>query len=139
MFSTTAAYAVRAVLQLAQQPPDHLMQSHELAQAVDVPHNYLGKILNQLVRGGILKSHRGKRGGFQLAVPPEQLRLLDVAVLFDRVELPRCLLGREQCSADDPCPLHDRWKAASLEMENLLREATLADLLRLRPGGEAPA
>jgi Rrf2 family iron-sulfur cluster assembly transcriptional regulator len=139
MFSTTAAYAVRAVLELAQQPPDRLLQSQDLAQAVDVPHNYLGKILHQLVRGGILKSHRGKRGGFQLAVPPERLRLLDIALLFDRVELPRCLLGREECSEADPCPLHDRWRAASQEMENLLREATLADLLRIRPGGEPPA
>ena len=139
MFSTTAAYAVRAVLQLAQLPPGHLMQSHELSEAVDVPHNYLGKILNQLVRRRVLKSHRGKRGGFQLAIPPEQLTLLDIAVLFDRVELPRCLLGQDECSEVDPCPLHDRWRAASQEMESLLREATLADLLRLRPGGEFPA
>ena len=139
MFSTTAAYAVRAVLQLAQQPPDRLMQSQDLAEAVDVPHNYLGKILNQLVRGGILKSHRGKRGGFQLAVPAERLTLLDIALLFDRVELPRCLLGREDCNEADPCPLHDRWRSASLEMENLLREATLADLLRIRPSREPTA
>jgi Rrf2 family iron-sulfur cluster assembly transcriptional regulator len=139
MFSTTAAYAVRAVLQLAHLPPDHLMQSQELAKAIDVPHNYLGKILNQLVRGRILKSHRGKRGGFQLAIPPDRLTLLDIAVLFDRVELPRCLLGRDECSEVDPCPLHDRWRAASQEMESLLSEATLADLLRLRPTGESPA
>jgi Rrf2 family protein len=136
MFSTTAAYAVRAVLQLAQLPPDQLMQSHDLAEAIDVPHNYLGKILNQLVRGRILKSHRGKRGGFQLAIPPDQLTLLDIAVLFDRVELPRCLLGHDECSEENPCPLHERWRAASQEMENLLREATLADLLRLRPSGK---
>ena len=137
MFSTTAAYAVRAVLLLAQQPPGRLLQSHELAGAIDVPHNYLGKILNQLVRGRILKSHRGKRGGFELAVPADRLTLLDIAVLFDRVELPRCLLGREECRSDDPCPLHDRWRAASEEMENLLREATLADLIQIRPGGDS--
>jgi len=139
MFSTTAAYAVRAVLQLAQLPADRLMQSQELAEAIDVPHNYLGKILNQLVRGRILKSHRGKRGGFELAVPPERLTLLDIAALFDRVELPRCLLGRDECNDVDPCPLHDRWRAASQEMERLLREATLADLLRVRPPGEPSA
>ena len=48
----------------------------------------------------------------------------------------RCLLAHEECNEEDPCPLHDRWKLASLEMENLLREATLADLLRLRPSGK---
>jgi Rrf2 family protein len=139
MFSTTAAYAVRAVLLLAQQPPGRLLQSHELARTIDVPHNYLGKILNQLVRGRILKSHRGKRGGFELAIPPDRLTLLDVAVLFDRVELPRCLLGREECREDDPCPLHDRWREASQQMEDLLRQATLADLIRARPSGDPAA
>ena len=74
-----------------------------------------------------------------MAVPAERLTLLDIAVLFDRVELPRCLLGREECSSDDPCPLHDRWRAASEEIENLLRDATLADLLRGRSGGESAA
>lgn len=142
MFSTTSAYAIRAVLLLAQQPPSQLVQSHDLAAAIDVPHNYLTKILNHLVRGRVLKSHRGKRGGFELAIPPDRLTLLDVVVLFDRpdrVELPRCLLARDECNEDDPCPLHDRWKAASQEMENLLREATLADLLNVRPGGNPAA
>lgn len=106
------------------------MRTSELAAAVDVPYNYLGKVLHQLVRAGILRSSRGKRGGFQLAVPADQVTLHEIAALFGRIERPRCLLGRPDCTEEDPCPLHERWTAATLEIERILRETKIADLTR---------
>ncbi len=129
MLSGTAAYALRAVVYLATQPDHQPVRASELAGAVDVPRNYLGKILHELVRAGILKSTRGKGGGFQLAIPPEKLTLLSVATQFDRVGGRRCLLGRPQCSEDNPCPVHDRWRAAAVEIERFFDETTVADLL----------
>jgi Rrf2 family protein len=106
------------------------MRTSELAAAVDVPYNYLGKVLHQLARTGILKSFRGKRGGFQLAVPAEEVTLHEIASLFCQIERPRCLLGRPECTEEDPCPLHERWTAAGLEIEKILRETKVADLTR---------
>ena len=106
-----------------------LLLAAPLARAVDVPRNYLGKILHELVRAGILKSTRGKGGGFELAVPPEELTLLKVATQFDRVGGRRCLLGRPECSEDNPCPVHDRWRTAAVEIEKFFDETTVADLL----------
>jgi Rrf2 family protein len=130
MLSGTAVYALRAVTHLAGQPPGRPMRTSELAAAVDVPYNYLGKVLHQLVRTGILKSFRGKRGGFQLAVPAEEVTLHEIASLFCQIERPRCLLGRPECTEEDPCPLHERWTAAGLEIEKILRETKVADLTR---------
>ena len=74
MLSGTASYALRAVVYLASLPDHQPVRASELARAVDVPRNYLGKILHELVRAGILKSTRGKGGGFELAVLPEITR-----------------------------------------------------------------
>ncbi|UCF19946.1 MAG: Rrf2 family transcriptional regulator [Gemmatimonadota bacterium] len=129
MLSGTASYALRAVVYLASQPDPQPVRASELARAVDVPRNYLGKILHELVRAGILKSRRGKGGGFELAVPPEHLTLLQVAARFDRLSGRRCLLGRPACSENNPCPVHARWRAVSLAIERFFDETTVADIM----------
>ncbi len=102
----------------------------ELAQAVDVPANYMGKILHELARAGILKSARGKRGGFQLAVSADQLPLLSVAARFDRLgEERKCLLGRTKCSDHDPCATHERWGQLAEMIDQFFRNTTVADVI----------
>jgi Rrf2 family protein len=141
MLSGTAEYALRAVVCLARRPAGSPVRASDLAEAVDVPRNYLGKILHDLVRAGILRSTRGKHGGFQLAVPAGQLPLLRVVALFDEIggERRRCLLGRPECSDRDPCPVHGRWKACADQVQRFFRETTVGDVLDGgRLGGGTP-
>ena len=132
MLSATAEYALRAVVCLARnhEQAEHT-RANDLAEAIDVPRNYLSKILHELTRAGILKSTRGKNGGFQLAVPPEELPLLRIVQLFDHMgEQSRCLLGRPECSDADPCSAHERWRALADQVSAFLESTTLADLQR---------
>ncbi len=130
MLSGTAEYALRAVVYIAQQRHGEPVRAAELADAVDVPRNYLGKILHELARAGVLISSRGKKGGFRLAMPAEQLPLLRIVSPFDRItETRRCLLGRPECSDSDPCPAHVKWKTASEEISRFFRSTTIADVL----------
>jgi Rrf2 family protein len=130
MLSGTAEYALRAVVFIARRGTDVPVQADELAEAVDVPRNYLGKVLHQLVRARILRSTRGKNGGFWLARDPSDLTLLEIASLFDRIEgRRRCLLGRPECSDTYPCPVHHRWRATSEQISRFFRETTLADVI----------
>jgi Rrf2 family protein len=131
MLSGTAQYALRAVVQLARGYPTPPLRADDLAEAVDVPRNYLGKILHQLVRGGILSSSRGKHGGFTLSVAPEEITMLDIVSLFDDVgEQRSCLFGRTECDDADPCPAHDRWRATAEQLSSFFRDTTIADVLR---------
>jgi Rrf2 family protein len=131
MLSGTAQYALRAVLHLAAHRDDAPIPAANIAAALDIPDNYLGKILYQLGRQGILHSLRGKKGGFSLAVPPEQLSLLKVVEPFDRIgEHRSCLLGRPECSDGEPCAAHHRWKEVARQVEAFFRDTTAADLLK---------
>jgi Rrf2 family protein len=106
------------------------MRAEQLAAAIDVPRNYLGKILHALVRAGVLRSTRGKRGGFRLAVRPAELPLVRIVSPFDDIQpRRRCLLGRSECSDRSPCPVHHRWRATSEQIATFFRETTLADVL----------
>ena len=56
MLNQSADYALRAVLYLAQRPPEEPCSAAEIARALGVPRNYMGKVLNTLARGGLLSS-----------------------------------------------------------------------------------
>jgi Rrf2 family protein len=134
ILSQTAEYALRAVVHLARYGTDGPIQATDLAEATGVPENYLRKILHELVRSGVLRSTRGKRGGFQLGVPPDQLSLLAIVGRFDGItERRRCLLGRQECSDAHPCPMHDRWKSTSEQIARFFGSTTVADVVSDRP------
>ena len=129
MLSQTAEYALRTVLFLADS--DDGARVEEIARRLGVPRNYLSKTLHRLAQEGVLRSTRGRGGGFRLAVPPDQLKLLRVVEPFDDISGERrCLLGRPQCSDRNPCPAHHQWRAVSERVTAFFRDRTVGDLLR---------
>lgn len=67
LFSAKLDYALRAVVDLAMQPPDEACQSREIAARQDIRGPYLDQILAVLKREGIVRSIRGAGGGYTLA------------------------------------------------------------------------
>jgi Rrf2 family iron-sulfur cluster assembly transcriptional regulator len=128
LLSQTGKYALRAAIFLAERGGDAVVPVGEIAEALDVPRNYLSKILNQLVRGGVLASVRGPRGGFRLAEGALELPLARILAPVDPVGDRRCLLGRPECTDADPCPLHARWRELAEGIDELLEGTSLGAL-----------
>jgi len=78
MFSQTSEYAIRALSILARYPRDQYVLVGTLASNADLPHHYLSKILQNLVRMQILESAQGSRGGFRLARDPDEIILYEI-------------------------------------------------------------
>ena len=130
MLSITAQYALRAVVYLAACSDGAPVRAAELAKAVEVPPNYMGKILNQLVRAGILRSVRGKNGGFEIAVPAEKVTLYEIVSHFEDLGLEdKCLFGRLECSDENPCPAHERWGKVATQILEFFNTTTIADVI----------
>src|SRR3954465_15700501 len=85
MLTQTADYALRALIYLAHDADDGYHQTRDLAGFLNVPHNYLGKILQFLAHARIVESQRGMNGGFRLCRLPDQVRLYDVMSALDAV------------------------------------------------------
>jgi Rrf2 family iron-sulfur cluster assembly transcriptional regulator len=129
MLSQTAVYALRAALCLATHDPSLPVRVDDIAEQLDVPRNYLSKILHVLARAGVLVSSRGPGGGFQLAKPAVEVTLSEVVEHFDQISgEPSCLLGRPECSDKNPCAAHARWRNVSSAMDGFFRETSIADL-----------
>ena len=134
VLSKTATYAIRAALLLAAAPGDEWVRVDDIARELDVPRNYLSKILHELARTGELESTRGPKGGFRLAVPATELSLERLVSRFDDVPAETaCLLGLDECSDEHACAAHDRWKAVRKTLMEFLAETTLSDLRRRTP------
>ncbi len=129
MLSQTAEYALRAVLFIAERENGPIRVG-DVAEGLGIPQNYLSKILHTLARSGVLNSTRGVHGGFQLAVPADELSLFTVVTPFDQLDQRRqCLLGRSQCSDRTACAAHHRWKEVADAVSDFFNTTTVADLI----------
>lgn len=110
IFSRPCEYAIRALTRLASVYGSSL-SGEEIARAEEIPLPILSKVLQELVRKGLLKSRRGPGGGFALARRPELITLRDVVASIDGLDqFYQCVSGLPGCSDEAPCPLHDMWK-----------------------------
>lgn len=129
ILSQTAIYALRATTYLAENQGDGSVRVEDMAEALDVPRNYLSKILNVMARAGILSSTRGPNGGFRFRGDPTETNLARVIAPFDDVsDASACFLGRERCSDASPCAAHARWKGVRSGVLAFLNETTVHDL-----------
>jgi Rrf2 family protein len=129
MLSKSGIHAVRALIVLAELPDNTFAGAASVAEKIGAPRNYLGKILQQLTRSGVLISQKGLGGGFQLAREANKIALLDIVEPIEHIERWNgCILGRDQCSEENPCPIHNHWKSVKEQYLKLLTETTVADL-----------
>ena len=124
-----ADYGTLGILYLAKQPRDRVVLISEVAEAQRVPESYLAKIFQDLAKAGLVRSHRGARGGFTLARPPEEITLRQVIEAIEGpLALNRCLDPREGCENSPDCPLHAALAKAQETLVSTLDAVTLNTL-----------
>lgn len=127
MLSITCKTGIRAVLFLATRLKSGDKYSiQEISTGVEGNEHTLGKLLQQLVKKGVISSSKGPTGGFFMT--PEQIRapLLNIVLALDGNELfQACGLGLPQCSAAKPCPLHYAYASVRDQLELLFRNNTI--------------
>jgi len=122
-------YAIRCVLYLAGKRGSVTMVD-EIARNKFIPKSFLAKILQKLVKAGIVRSYRGVKGGFELAREPEKVSLLDVIeAIQGPVAMNACALDESVCSLSVSCSVHPVWVEIRKEIEQLLREKNFSSFI----------
>jgi len=128
MLSNTVEYALRAATFLATTSGESRTVD-QIADATHVPLAYLAKVMQHLVRGNIVSSRRGVRGGFALVRPPEEVRIIEIVQAVDPIQrITTCPLGLAT-HGTALCPLHRRLDNALAAMEQAFSASTLAEVL----------
>ncbi|MBL7214192.1 MAG: Rrf2 family transcriptional regulator [Phycisphaerae bacterium] len=81
--TTKSEYSILALLYLTRQTKDHFVKVDEIVAACDIPKKYLEFLLMTLRQHRLIKTRRGKQGGYQLAQPAGQISLASVIRLMD--------------------------------------------------------
>jgi Rrf2 family protein len=125
--SPTCQHALRALIYLAHKNSSRPVLVREIAEAAEVPKQSLAKILHGLRNKGLVKSTKGPGGGYQLARPGWEMRVIDVIEAIDGpVDLSsNCILGLDRCSDQAPCALHDYWKMFREQYFSTISDMTL--------------
>ncbi|MEN6547963.1 MAG: Rrf2 family transcriptional regulator [Armatimonadia bacterium] len=128
--STRTRYGMRAMACLAQHYGQGPCSVREMAQANGLPVKYLEQLCGTLKNAGLLKSVRGAGGGYVLARPPEQIRLVEVFEALEGALAPvRCLENGKPCRRRGNCLTRGIWEHLADVMRGALEEQTLADVL----------
>lgn len=131
ILSRTSQYAVQALIYMATQPADTPVLNKDIAAKLNVPAPYLAKILQNLAKGNLLYSFRGRLGGFCLREDGTKMTLMDILLLTEGPAFTQsCLLGLKKCADETACPVHFRWMPVKEKIISLLKETTLDKLAR---------
>lgn len=121
VLSSKIKYAIAALMELANYNGRGLVQTKVIAERRAIPPHYLEQLLNHLTRAGIVRAVRGSRGGYELALPPEEITFLHVWEIMEG--------GREiaENGISKSDAVQDLFRAAEEEIKKLF-SVSLAEL-----------
>ncbi len=140
LFSPTAKHAIRALIHLATKEGEGPILGKEIAETEQIPKPFLAKILHDLRVKGLIRTTKGPGGGYQLARPSEQIRLIEIINAIDgELDLESmCILGLDSCDDHQQCALHEPWSTFRDLFSSTITDLTLAEaavvLIRKRGG-----
>jgi len=141
MLSRSCEYAIRSVLYVGRRQKNEGAARpgiREMAEALDIPSHFLGKIMQNLTRHDLLSSAKGPNGGFYLSEGQSANPLIKIVEVVDGLQVfSRCGLGLKNCSAEHPCPLHFDFAPYRDGLESALRNHTVENTVGALRNGEA--
>lgn len=138
MISASARNGIRAMVYVAKQTLHHQRVSlSEVAEAVDAPMPYLGKILQLITKNKLMSSVKGPGGGFYLTDKQLDENVYMLLMVIDTPYwIDGCVMGLSACSHDEPCPLHEHIFPLKNELLQFLRNTSLRDLAQKVDAGK---
>src|SRR5579862_4502103 len=102
----------------------------QVAQAQQVSVSYLAKVFQQLVKAGLLRSHRGQRGGYALGRTPAQITLRDIVTVFEgSSSLYECNANAKRCRLGAKCLIVSTFSEAEKKMNEVFEKVSLQDVV----------
>jgi Rrf2 family protein len=127
--SAKAEYAVRAMVQLASADEGSVVKTDDLAKAQGIPPQFLVDILSDLRTDRLVRSRRGRDGGYELARPAAEISIADVLRCIDGPLASVRDIGLGDLPYSGPtAALTDVWSALRASMRSVLEETSLADV-----------
>jgi len=128
MFSKACEYGIRAIAIIAKSSEEgRRVGIKELCERANTPESFTAKILQGLVKQNIIKSQKGRSGGFYIDKELDEISLKEVVVAIDGPEIfIGCGLGLDKCDSSNPCPIHDEFEKVRTSLIHMCQQASLS-------------
>ena len=124
--STKGRYAVTAMMDLAIHHHKGPVTLADISLCQGISQSYLEQLFTKLRRAGLVRGMRGPGGGYQLAMPPEQITVARIIDAVDEsIDVTQCG-GQENCQKGERCLTHELWTDLSKQLHGFLEGITLA-------------
>ena len=131
MLSNTCKYALRALIYLGKfSTDDKRIGIKKISEDLGLSSQFLGKILQNMVKQKLLVSTKGPNGGFSLAKKSSEISLWEIVTKVDGEEFfTNCLISLEPCKSHDPskplCPVHAQYEVLRGQIRSVYKETNL--------------
>ena len=132
MLSYTCKTAIKAVIFLAiKHESGEKFAIREISEYLEASEHTVGKLLQTLVKQGIINSLKGPTGGFFMTQIQMEQPIINVVLAIDGNSVFKdCGLGLNKCSSLNPCPIHYEYKEARDLIEQLFQTKKIIDLCK---------
>ncbi len=125
--STKGRYAVRILIFLATRSLTVPSRKQDIAEAENISPDYVEQILMRLRAGGLVKSHRGARGGFTLTRDPHEITVMDVLMATEGpVQIVAC--EDNDCRRESVCVARSLWKMTEMAVTDIFVKTRISDM-----------
>lgn len=130
--SSRSRYGFRAIMDMAMHYGKGPLQLKMIAKTGDISGKYLEQLVGMLMRSGLIRSLRGPRGGYILALPPKDIKLSEIITALEGVDTPpECTNHQKFSTGCGDCVMSAVWAKLRNSMSELLESITLQDLIDL--------
>lgn len=127
-FTKAEGYGIFGLMYLAEQPFGKITPLSEISEAQEVPEKFLAKIFQALSKSGLIRSHRGVKGGFTLGKPADQITLKEILEgIMGPYFIAKCLNADDACDRE-LCAIRILLNRVQGAMMDVFTKHTLADL-----------
>ncbi len=131
--STRTTYGVRALLDIALHCDKGTVLLREISRRQDISASYLEQIILSFQAAGLVRSIRGRKGGFVITKPPTEIKLLDILRVTERtLAFVHCVDDHETCPQQKHCAVYEIWYRLTQVLVRELSAITLHSIMGLQ-------
>lgn len=137
MLTKATEYAIRAMVYIALKNMEERRPGYrEIAHEIEAPEHFTAKILQTLVKQGVLQSAKGRGGGFFCLTDRGPVTIIEIIQHIEGLKLfTRCGIGLSRCSDENPCPIHNEYAVIRNQYQQMAANTTIQSLaVKIRKG-----
>ena len=129
-FSTRTRYGLRAMIEIAKQSPGTGVFQKDIATAQEISNKYLDHIIHGLKASGLIANVKGKKSGYVLTRPPEEITVLDIHSAFEPgICVIDCMNENYKCNREEGCEARGFWAGLNRQVTEYFESTTLKDFI----------